>query len=148
MKDELFKMKLKEIGITQLQLAIELGISSQHLIGIRKGQREASLELVLKICNYLQLNPFEYAPEYSDLLNKAIQLSNNNNNNIYNSSGFQMENISEENSIYKLTMSNSNLSESIKNMSQSKVVDSNTIYELSHQLSEINKVLLSNFNKK
>ncbi len=47
----------KQMGIKQNVLAEQLDISNNYLSGIERGKENPSLEIIIKICNALQVTP-------------------------------------------------------------------------------------------
>lgn len=47
----------KRLGIKQNELAEQINISNNYLSGIERGKENPSLEVVIKICNALQVTP-------------------------------------------------------------------------------------------
>lgn len=64
----------KRLGIRQNALANRIGISNNYLSGIERGRETPSLEILVKICNFLQVTP--------DYLLMGNMYSNNVSQNI------------------------------------------------------------------
>ena len=60
--------KIKEtrqkIGYTQKQLAEKVGITTRHVSDIELNRTQASYDVLIKICNELQITPNEIFEEY------------------------------------------------------------------------------------
>lgn len=51
------KLRRKELHIKQSELAEKLNISNNHISSIENGREKPSLDILLKICNKLQVTP-------------------------------------------------------------------------------------------
>ena len=59
---EIIRQRRKELGLPQMEVALEIGISLRAYQRFEYGQRKlskASFELGLKLCLILEINPYE-----------------------------------------------------------------------------------------
>ena len=58
------KKERQKIGYTQKQLAEKIGITTRHISDIELNRTQASYDVLMKICNELQITPNEIFEEY------------------------------------------------------------------------------------
>ena len=58
------KKARQKIGYTQKQLAEKVGITTRHISDIELNRTQASYDVLMKICNELQITPNEIFEEY------------------------------------------------------------------------------------
>ena len=64
------KKARQKIGYTQKQLAEKIGITTRHISDIELNRTQASYDVLMKICNELQITPNEIFEEYIQIKDK------------------------------------------------------------------------------
>lgn len=136
---------LKEKGFSQKEMCKNIGIKEQAYSNI-KSSGVASVETILKIAKYLNINPITIAPEYSELFEiieiKTVKESKESENETYNKSVITDSLVV----IKDLTETNRKLTDGIDKLIDQSNNNQNTIKEYSDKI--INFLTSQNYEKK
>ena len=69
---ELITNELKKRKITQKKMCEDIGLESTNYSNMKNGGRSASIEVVLKVAKYLNINPAELSPEHKEYFSESL----------------------------------------------------------------------------